>query len=91
VRSLNPTKEAFEFIRALEPKPYKQVLNKVLGLLVDPTPSDYSALKGHPDLFRVDIGEHRIVYKFDEKSVSVLVIDKRNDNEVYKKVSRKNL
>ena len=59
-------------------------MNKVLGFLVDPTPADASALKGCPDLFRADIGECRIVYRFDEKSVSLLVVYKRNDDEVYK-------
>lgn len=91
MRNLNPTKESLEFIRALEPKQFKQVMNKVLGLLLDPTPSDSSTLKGYADLLRVDIGEFRIVYRFDEKQVSVLVIDRRNDGEVYKKLGRKNI
>jgi mRNA interferase RelE/StbE len=91
VRSLRVTKESLEFIRNLEPKHFKQVMNKVLGLVADATPSDASALKGYSDLFRTDIGEYRIVYKFDETTVSVLVVDKRNDDEVYKKLARKNL
>ncbi len=91
MRSLNPTKEALDFIRSIEPKHFKQVMNKVLGLLSDPTPSDASLLKGYDNLHRVDIGEHRIVYRFDEKVVLVLVVDKRNDDQVYKKLSRKNL
>jgi mRNA interferase RelE/StbE len=91
VRNLNPTKEALDFIRGLEPKPFKQVMNKVLALLSDPTPADSSILKGYENLYRVDIGEHRIVYRFDEKAVSVLVVDKRNDDAVYKKLSRKNI
>jgi mRNA-degrading endonuclease RelE of RelBE toxin-antitoxin system len=91
VRSLVITKEALEFVRGLEAKHFKQVMNKVLSLLTLPSPTDSSALKGFTDLFRADIGEHRIVYKFDDKTVSVLVVDKRNDDEVYKKLSRKNL
>ncbi len=89
MRSLNLTKEALDFIRDLEPKPFKQVMNKVLRLLNDPTPADSSTLKGYENLYRVDMGEHRIVYRFDDKSVSLLVVDKRNDDEVYKKLARK--
>jgi mRNA interferase RelE/StbE len=85
------TKEAHDFIRALEAKQFKQVMGKILSLLSEPTPADSSALKGYESLFRTDIGEHRIVYQFDEKSVSVLVVDKRNDDEVYKKLARKKL
>jgi mRNA interferase RelE/StbE len=91
VRNLSITKEALEFIRALESKPFKQVLNKVLSLLSDPTPADSIQMKGHGGLHRTDMGEHRIVYCFDEDTVSVLVIGKRNDDAVYKQVERKKL
>ena len=84
MRSLYLTKEALDFIRDLEPKPFKQVMNKVLSLLSGPPPADSSALKGYEDLFRVDMGEHRIVYRFDDESVSVLVVDKRNDAALFK-------
>ena len=90
MRSLKLTKESLDFLRRLESKHFKQVMSKVLGLLSDPAPSDSSELKGYADLLRTDIGECRIVYRFDETSTSVLIVDKRNDDEVYKKLSRKN-
>jgi len=91
VHSLSLTKEAYDFIRCLDAKQFKQVLGKILSLLSEPVPADSSSLKGYENLYRVDIGEHRIVYRFDDKSVSVLVVDKRNDDEVYKKLARKKL
>jgi mRNA interferase RelE/StbE len=91
VHSLNLTKEALDFVRALEAKQFKQVMGKILNLLSDPNPADSSTLKGYENLYRTDIGEHRVVYRFDDKVVSVLVVDKRNDDEVYKKLGRKKL
>lgn len=91
VRKLSLTNEAHDFIKKLDAKHFKQVMNRVLGLLGDPSPADSSALKGYADLFRIDQGEYRIVYRFDEESVSVLVVDKRNDDEVYKVLARKKL
>jgi mRNA interferase RelE/StbE len=91
VHSLSLTKEAHDFIRGLEAKQFKQVMGKVLALLSEPAPPDSSALRGYENLYRVDMGEHRIVYRFDDKLVSVLVVDKRNDDEVYKKLARKKL
>lgn len=38
--------------------------------------SDSSSLEGYDNLLRVDIGEHRIVYRFDDKQAYILVIDK---------------
>lgn len=79
MRSLYLTKEALDFIRDLEPKPFKQVMNKVLSLVSNPTPTESSSLKGYESLYRVDMGEHRIVYRFDDESASVLIVDKRKD------------
>lgn len=89
MRKLALTKDALDFIKGLEGKQFKQVLSKVLTLLEDPTPADSAALKGFEKMFRVDMGEFRIVYEFDENSVSVLLVGKRNDDEVYKKLGRK--
>ncbi len=89
MHSLNLTKEAHDFIRGLEAKQFKQVMGKILNLLSDPAPADSSALKGYENLYRSDIGEHHIVYWFDDKHVSISVVDKRNDDEVYKKLARK--
>jgi mRNA-degrading endonuclease RelE of RelBE toxin-antitoxin system len=45
--------------------------------------------KGYPDLYRKDVGEYRIIYKFDDETVYVLLIGKRNDDDVYKRLTRK--
>ncbi len=91
MHSLKLTKDAYDFIKGLDPKQFKQVMSKVLFLLSNSMPTDASVLKGYDDLYRVDQGEFRIVYRFTDKSVTVLVVGKRNDDEVYKKLSRKNL
>ncbi len=81
---LNPTKESFKFIRDLEPKQFKKVMNKVLSLLVDAKSADSGVLQGHEELLRVDIGEFRIVYRLDNQNiVSVLIVGRRNGDEVY--------
>jgi mRNA interferase RelE/StbE len=53
-----------EFLKGLQPKIAAQLAKKVLALNVDPLPSDSKALKGYSDLFRVDSGEYRIVYRY---------------------------
>jgi mRNA interferase RelE/StbE len=45
-------------------------------------------MRGYP-FHRVDIGEYRIVYAWDDKTVDVFLIGKRNDDEVYKRLKRK--
>lgn len=91
VRKLSITKEALDFVRGLESKQFKQVMNKVLSLLGGPTPADSIQMKGFESLYRTDIGGNRIVYRFDDENVAIIVIGKRNDDAVYKQVERKKL
>lgn len=90
MHKLSPTRVAYDFIRALEAKQFRQVMNKILSLLVDAKPADSIVLQGYEDLLRVDIGEFRIIYRFDNQdTITVLLVGKRNDDEVYKKLDRK--
>lgn len=79
-----------DFLQGLQPKIVAQIAKKVLALNVEPLPADSKQLAGYSGLYRVDIGEYRIVYRFlvDEDVVEVIVVGKRNDDEVYKKLKR---
>jgi mRNA interferase RelE/StbE len=79
-----------DFLKGLQPKIAAQIARKVLSLNVDPLPSDTKELKGYTGLYRVDSGEYRIVYQFDaqEGLVTVLLVGKRNDDDVYKQLRR---
>lgn len=83
------TKEADRVLAALQAKQFKQVAVAMLGLLQNPLPHDSASLKGamHGER-RVDVGEYRLIYSIAGDTVEVLVIGKRNDDEVYKKWSR---
>jgi mRNA interferase RelE/StbE len=91
VLSLKPTKQAAQFLEALPPKHFRQVWLKVLELLRDPFPPDSAQLKGYP-YHRADCGEYRIVYEVDgsgdARSVKLVLIGKRNGDEVYERLKR---
>ncbi|MBT4876174.1 MAG: type II toxin-antitoxin system RelE/ParE family toxin, partial [Desulfobacula sp.] len=53
----------------------------------DPEPHDSKELKGYP--YRgTDIGEYRIIYRLEENVLKIVLVGKRNDSEVYKKMTR---
>lgn len=81
-------RDATKFLQDLDAKQYKQIASKMLSLMVNATPADYSQLKDST-YYRVDSGEYRIVYRFDVDTVYVVLIGKRNDDEVYGKLKRK--
>ena len=86
MRKLALSKNVAGFLGDLQAKQFKQVLGKILSLLSDPAPADSQPLKGFLDLRRTDIGEFRIVYRFDDNTAAISLVGKRNDDEVYKKL-----
>ena len=83
------TNDADKTLSALQAKQFKQVGSAILGLLRDPEPHDSRQLKGaHHSERRLDVGEYRVIYRLNADTVEVLVIGKRNDDEVYKMWNR---
>ena len=86
----NLSRDARDFIEKLPHKHAKQVLLKVLDLCRNPEPPDSSLLKGSDERYRrADIGEYRIIYRVAGDTLEVLLIGKRNDDEVYRRFSRR--
>ena len=84
------SRDARDFIEKLPHKHAKQVLLKILSLCQDPEPPDSSLLKGSGEGYRrADIGEYRIIYRVAGDTLEILLIGKRNDDEVYRRFSRR--
>ena len=58
-------------------------MSKILSLIDNPKPQDYKLLQGFSDLYRVDMGEFRIIYKIKAEEIEIFRVGKRNDDEVY--------
>jgi mRNA interferase RelE/StbE len=82
--SLRIAKPAVKFLKDLPLKDFKQVMIKVISLQSDSRPNDCKALKGYPGGYRVDQGEYRILYTFEDETINIFRIGKRNDGEVYR-------
>ena len=85
--SLDLTHQAKGFLDQLDPKRFRQVVKKIFSLMENPRPADSRPLQGYSFL-RADIGEYRIIYRVEENCLKVALVDKRNDDEVYKKLRR---
>ena len=88
IRKINLSKQAGDFLLALPPKQCKQNFVAILKLAKNPQPHDMKKLVGYEGLYRIDVGEYRIIYRFDEETVAIAFVGKRNDGEVYKKLQR---
>lgn len=79
-------KHALKFFRRLPPKQVGQITRKIDALAEHPFPQDSKLLTGF-SLYRVDVGEYRIIYYVADK-LYVQLVGKRNDDEVYHKLKR---
>ena len=79
------SKKAQKFLDDLPPKQFRQIVKKVFALLEDPTPHDSERLRGYPFL-RNDVGEYRIIYDVQGDTLRLIVVGKRNDEEVYRQL-----
>ncbi len=81
-------KQADRFLKKLPGKHRKQIVQKILSLAVDPVPNDSKTLKEFIRYRRADIGEYRIIYRFSDELLTIVIIGKRNDDEIYRKFKR---
>ena len=81
---------AKKFIQSLQKKQQRQVKDYILNLQINPSPQDARSLQGYENYIRSDVGEYRIIYRHDKKKdlITVVLVGKRNDNEVYRIAKR---
>lgn len=76
--------KVLKFVKELPPKQFKQVTSAIFDLTENPLANDVILVKGYQGIKRKDVGEYRIVFEHDNVLLFVWVIDKRNDDAVYK-------
>ena len=82
--------KAKKFIESLPLKHKRQVKSHILSLADNPKPHDSIKLIGYENYLRTDIGEYRVIYRYESKSdiVIVVLVGKRNGDEVYRIAKR---
>ena len=84
---LQLSRESQKFLDSLPPKQFRQIVKKVFSLMENPLQHDSQEMKGYPFL-RNDIGEYRIIYDVQEGTLRIVLVGKRNDDEIYKNLGR---
>lgn len=83
--NITMTNQALKACKTLDAKQYRQVVSAILGLLTNPEPHDSQLMRGASrGERRLDVGEYRVIYAIAGETVEILVVGKRNGDEVYK-------
>ena len=89
MRLIKLSKETDKFLKTLPPKQFRQVVLESFKLAKDVEQADVKKLQGHSEFYRKDLGEYRIIFRYDDEILYLTLIGKRNDGEVYRKLERK--
>lgn len=87
---LDLKRKAEKFISSLPAKHKRQVKDAILALQDNPIPQDSRELISYENYRRVDTGEYRIIYCYDTAAdlITIVLVGKRNDNEIYRIAKR---
>jgi mRNA interferase RelE/StbE len=65
-------------------RPYRRLRDAISGLAVEPRPPGYRKMQGEDDLYRIRVGDHRIIYQIQDAVLLVLVVQIGNRREIYR-------
>ena len=71
-------------LRRLDSQVRRRVLAKIESLKADPRPAGCRKLTGSEDLWRVRVGEYRVVYTIRDARLVVVIIRARHRRDVYR-------
>lgn len=74
---------ALKELDALDDGVFTRVDRKILGLADNPRPAGSKKLRGYKDLWRIRIGDWRVVYIIDDAAERVMITRVAHRREVY--------
>lgn len=76
---------AAKSLRKLDKPMQQRLVSAVESLAHDPRPAGVKKLKGAADLYRIRVGDYRVVYEIWDGKLRVLVLRLAHRREVYQK------
>lgn len=80
---LTIARSASRDLESLPAEVVARVDRKILALKIDPRPPGVKKLKGEADLWRIRIGDYRVIYSIDAAAKAVDVIRVRHRSKAY--------
>ena len=71
-------------LQNLDPQVAKRILKQVEALVTDPRPAGVVKLEGASDLWRIRVGQWRVVYRISDRAHLVDVIAVRHRSDAYR-------
>ncbi len=81
--SIGFTRSARKELEALPNQLIQRIFHKIESLATNPRPTGCAKLKGAADLWRIRIGDYRVIYSIEDRLIQIEIIAVRHRSEVY--------
>lgn len=71
-------------LQNLDPQVARRIIKQIEALMTDPRPSGVVKLEGAADLWRIRVGQWRVVYRISDRDRLVDVVAVRHRSDVYR-------
>ena len=71
-------------LQNLDPQVARRIIKQIEALVTDPRPSGVVKLEGATDLWRIRVGQWRVVYRISDRDRLVDVVAVRHRSDVYR-------
>ena len=71
-------------LKQLTPEIYKRIIEKIGQLANEPRPTGTKKLQGFDQEYRIRIGDYRVRYEIDDKTLTVIILSCRHRREAYR-------
>ena len=82
--SIEIARSARKEIQALDAPIANRIIKRIEALIKNPRPTGVAKLEGSTDLWRIRVGEWRVVYRIDDRKNLVDISAVRHRREVYR-------
>lgn len=82
--SVELTRTAEKQLRRIAKRDRNRLVEAIRGLADRPRPHGARKLQGYDDVYRVRVGQHRVVYEIIEDRVIVIVLKVGHRKDIYK-------
>ena len=86
--SIEFTPRAEKDLGALDRRVQIRIQRRIDSLANAPRPAGSTKLKGSEDLFRIRVGDHRVIYQIQDEVLLVLIVRIGDRREIYRIIER---
>jgi mRNA interferase RelE/StbE len=82
--SIRISSSAEKSLKLIPKNDQKRIVATILKLVTEPFPEGYKKLSGYNDIYRIRIGNYRVIYSVDQKIITIIILKIGHRKDIYR-------